>query len=186
MFENIKKQWTTLFEAAVFLVAAVLAFVIVPPRLTPAGDASWVHAAEFIGAIVIAIVVIAARHRRWGVRTLLIATAATLICAVVAFFAYRMFLSLWTCGDYDGRGAIVIGSKMLPDAANYAAQQHANACTVIQDFAGDTASIWEASELLSRYLLLAAAFVSTVLLFLAAAVLAIEAIRAHLERPPSP
>ena len=117
---------------------------------------------------------------------LLIATAASLFCAVVAFFAYRMFLSLWTCGDYDARGPIVIGSKMLPEAANYAAQQHANACAIIQDFAGDTASIWNSNELLSRYLLLAAAFVSTVLLFLAAAVLAIETIRAHSEKAPSP
>lgn len=53
---------------------------------------------------------------------------------------------------------------------------------MVQDAAGDTASIWPYADLLVRHLALTALFIVTTMLFLLSAVLAIEILRASTDR----
>lgn len=183
MLKELQSRWAELLQGAVFLTAAVLLFVWKPPRLAPADDsAAYVHAAEFIGAILIVLVIVAARHGHWSIRRLGILTFLSIVGATVAFFSYRLLVGLWTCSDYDGRGPIVTGGAMLPSARKYAEQHDLSDCEMIQDVAGKTASIWPEFDLLARYLVLAGTFMLTVFLFVLAATLAIEIWRAASSR----
>jgi VIT1/CCC1 family predicted Fe2+/Mn2+ transporter len=185
MFEKMTKQWTAILEFGILVVSAVAFFVITPPRLTPAAESGWIHAAEFIGAILIVIIAVAVRHQKTGVRALLIATSASLLTAVIALFGYSALVQSWTCSDYDGRGPITTGSQMLTESAAYAARTGRSGCKLIQDYAGDTTAIWNSSELAQRHLIMVAAFIMSVLLFVTAALFAVETVRAWTEGAPA-
>lgn len=178
--EGTRKIWTTLSQIVVLLTGAIMAFVWQPPRLTPVDDGTtYAHAARFVGVIVVVLVLIFVRRGDWRARTLMVLTAGTGILSLLCFFTYRLLIGLWTCG-YDGRGPVVIGRSMLPEAQRYAVQNAVRNCqAMIQDAAGDTAAIWNYQDLLIRHLSLAALFMATVLLFTIAGLLAVETYRLH-------
>jgi hypothetical protein len=157
----------------------ILLFVLAPPRLTPAEDGlTYVRATEFVAAIVIALCVVAVRAVKPAIRVIWSAAALALAVALAALFGHLSLRGEWTC-EYDGRGPIVIGSTMLPQAAAYANTVGTPGCRrMIEDSAGDTFSVWHEDELRGRHMTLAATFMGTVLLFALAAMLAVETYRA--------
>lgn len=180
---QIRGLWSQMLQTAVFLVGAILLFVLTPPRLTAADEnSSVVHAAQFIGAIIIVLALVTAHRKRWSVQWLSIATVGSLAGAVTSWFAYRLLAGIWTCNAYDGRGPIVIGGRMFQEAQQYAHRSGRSGCEMVQDAAGDTASIWPYADLLVRHLALTALFIVTTMLFLLSAVLAIEILRASTDR----
>lgn len=174
-----KASWTELLQVGAWLVAVILLFVLVPPRLTPAEDGlPYVRATEFVAAILIVLCVVAVRRGKPRVRVLWAATLFSLVPAVAALFGHLALRSDWTC-EYDGRGPVVIGSEMLPEARGYSASLgHPGCRRMIEDSAGDTSAIWDDGELRRRHLVLAGTFMGTVLLFALAAMLAVETYRA--------
>jgi hypothetical protein len=175
---DFRSSLASLLQLGAWLVALIALFVLKPPRLSPTDDGLiFVHAVEFIAAIMLALVVVAIRRRGVRVRTLWLAAAASAVAAVIAFFGYVALTAVWTC-SYDGRGPVVIGSTMLAGAARYAASLPGDGCeTLIQDAVGNTARIWPQSELNTHHLILAGAFMATVLMFALAAMLAVETFR---------
>jgi len=167
-----------LFQIGAWLVAIIILFVVKPPRLTPSDDGMlFVRAAQFVVAILLALAIVAIRRGRMRLRTIWSASLAIVLSAVIALFSYRWLSSIWTC-DYDGRGDVVIGRTMLPDAAAYARSLKRSECDIlIQNVAGDTASIWPKSELVFHHLALSGLFMTTVILFAVSAVLAAEVLR---------
>jgi hypothetical protein len=170
---------TAALDVAVVLVAIIVLFVVEPPRLTPAGSHVFVRAAEFICAIAILIFIGAARFGGWRPPRVALAAIILLAISVLALFLYLYLLGSWTC-EYDGRGPIVIGETMNRDALDYARTIPGAGCDrIIQDYGGRTGDIWPPNQLLSRHLMLAGAFLATVISFSLAALCAIEAFGAR-------
>ncbi len=178
LWEKIKGAMDSILQAGIWLVGIIVLFVVTPPRMTPADDSQiFVRAAQFIVAIVMILVAVAARRSDWSLRKLWISTAVTLLASVSAFFAYLYFLLSRTC-EYDGRGPMVTGDAMLPAAEKYAAGPPPKDCrTMILDVAGDTEKIWPKGEILINYLALSASFIATVCLFALALMLAVELVK---------
>ena len=171
----IEERWALILQASVSILGSIFVFVLAPPRLTPEIETvSWFGLAEVAGAILVVITLVGVRHARMKAKALQLLNAVLLIAALASFFAYRWMVGVWTCRDYDGRGPIVIGSKLLPDAALYYRGKPVTPCVMIQDSVGDTASLWPQSELLARHSTMAGLFLLTALLFLMAAIIAIE------------
>jgi hypothetical protein len=179
-----RKHWSLLLEISALILGTILIFVLAPPRLTPADDsASWIQLVKFVGALLLAITIVGMRQSPPRPGRLQIATALLAVGAIASLFAYRLLVAAWTCGDYDGRGPIVTGSRLLPEAARDFAGRTGDICGMVLDVAGNTASLWPQSELVNRHLMLAALFLLTALLFLAAAIVAIEMVRGMAEAP---
>lgn len=182
IFSRIREQWALLLEVSVVVLGSIFVILLAPPRLSPVIEtASWYRLAEFVGAILIVIGLVAIHRTPWSLRGLQWTTIIFVLGAIIAFFSYNGVVGAWTCSDYDGRGPIVIGSRLLPDAAALYPSP-VSACTMVQDAAGNTASLWAQSELLTRHSLMAALFLLTALLFLVAAILAVELLAAHIRQ----
>ncbi|QDX25007.1 hypothetical protein FPZ54_02495 [Sphingomonas suaedae] len=176
---RLRATWTVLLQAATWLVALIMLFVLKPPRFTPADDGlMFVRAVEFVAAIALALGMVVIHRKRLRLKTLWTGCAVATVAAVTALFGYVALVAQWTC-EYDGRGPVVIGSKILAEAKRYAATLSDPGCEVlIQDAAGDTASVWPQYEIVAHHLALTGCFMATVLLFALAALLAVETFRA--------
>lgn len=176
--EDLRGSLDAMLQAGAWLVAIIVMFVVTPPRLTPADDGLvFVRAAQFVVAVLLGLAVVAIRRGRFRLRIVWMAAVGCTLAAVGALFAYLWLLSDRTC-SYDGRGPVVIGNSMLPSAARYASSLPRAGCEIlIQDVAGDTASIWPRSELIANHLLLSATFMITVALFALSATLAVESLK---------
>lgn len=175
---RLRSTWTALLQAATWLVALIMLFVLEPPRFTPANDGlMFVRAVEFVAAIALALGMVVICRKRLRLKTLWISCAIATVAALAALFGYVALVAQWTC-EYDGRGPVVIGGTILADAKRYAATLSNPGCEVlIQDAAGETASVWPLYEIVTHHLTLAACFMATVLLFTLAAMLAVETFR---------
>jgi hypothetical protein len=176
--DRLKEVLSHAFEVGTWLVAVILLFVVKPPRLTPADDGQiFVRAAEFVVAILLLLSIVAVRRSRISIRTIWLLALGCLLAAVAGLFGYTMLALNWTC-EYDGRGPVVVGSTMLSAAQRYAVSLGNPGCEVlIQDAAGDTASIWPRAELITRHLVLCGIFIATVILFALAAIFAVQTLR---------
>jgi hypothetical protein len=185
MLEQAKADLGQLLQFGVWLVALIVLFVVEPPPLSrTSGTPAFVHAAGFVAAIVIALLLVATRKAGRRPTALWWAALTVLAASVAMFFTYLSLTAAWTC-DYDGNGPVVIGGELLAEAKREMQYLGQSGCAaMIADSAGRTEELWPRSELVFRQLALAGCFMATVLGFAAAAVLAIEAMR--LATPGSP
>jgi hypothetical protein len=164
-----------LFKFGVWLVALVVLFVFEPPRLWVGADTpDYVRLSEFILVIVAGILVTLSVRGSRAPKTYAIAAAVTLVAGVALFAAYSWTSASWTC-EYDGRGPVLIAEPLKLEHQNYPGGcQH-----LIQDAAGRTDILFGRTALLVRYNILAAGFVSTVLMLGISAFLTLRALEAR-------
>lgn len=171
-------RWTIPAQVAAWLVGLVLLFVVQPPRLTVSDPpATFDRFVEFALVVLIGIIfaLLPIRATRKDRVRYAIVSAILLLIAVAGFAAYVYLTDHWTC-RYDAGTAMVIGSDLLPHAAEYSARhKDLGACGIVADYVGRTDLIWDYEELVNRRLILSALFCATVVFFVLSALLMLRA-----------
>jgi hypothetical protein len=162
-----KQNWLPLAQGGLWMGGILGGFLLPPPVGVTAGDEKiWLRLGQFIIAIVLGLVFLAARRwnqsrysLRWGAAALVF-----LLLAVGAFFRYQQLTLAWT-GTYAG-DQVVIGSEFTEQGRAYASQNPKMSTEeLIFNFAGKTEDIWTRESINRRRLLLAATYVSCLPLF---------------------
>ena len=150
-------------------------FVLPPPVSIP-GEPLWRRLAQFVAAVLIALMFVATRRVRSRGRALWWWIAlASLGLAVLAAFGYDHLTRAWSC-LYDG-SRVIVGDEYTSQGREYRRQDSSTACeTLIQDFAGHVEDIWQSRGIRRRQSMLVAVYVSAVALFTICIVAVVEAI----------
>jgi hypothetical protein len=160
-------------------------FVLPPPAESP-DEIPWRRLAQFVAAVLIGLMFVAAR--RWRVRGLAPwawLAGASLMLAVLATFGYDHLTRSWSCWVDDRR--VIVGTEYTEQArAHRQRDPGASSCErLIQDFAWRLDDVWVAQGIHRRHSVLAALYVGAVALFTICLVAMVEAI-ALAERPRPP
>ena len=165
--QSARKNWLPLAQGGLWIGGILGGFLMPPPIGISAGDEKiWLRLGQFIIAVVLGLVFLAARRwgrqqysLRWGGAALLF-----LVIAIAAFFRYQQLTLDWT-GTYIG-DKVVIGSELTPQGRNYISENpKLSNDELIFKFAGKTEQIWTRDSINHRRLLLAATYVSCLPLF---------------------
>jgi hypothetical protein len=159
-------------------------FVLPPPAASP-DEMPWRRLAQFVAAVLIGLMFVAARRWRGRGRARWAWLAgASLMLAVLATFGYDHLTRSWSCWVDDRR--VIVGTEYTEQArAHRQRDPGASSCErLIQDFAGRVDDVWIAKDIRRRHSVLAALYVGAVALFTICVVALVEAIaRAERTRP---
>ena len=165
--QSARKSWLTLTQGALWVGGTLGTFLLAPPAGVSAADEKiWLHVGQFIMAVVLGLVILAARrwHQpqhslRWGAVALF-----SLAIAVTAFFGYQQLTQVWTA-TYD-QGRTVVGAEFTQQGRAYAeANPKISTDELVFDFSGNTEEIWTRESIHRRRLMLAATYVICLPLF---------------------
>jgi hypothetical protein len=181
---QLRGRWAALTQAAA-IVLGTIGTVVLPPPMSIGGEPPWRRLAQFVAAVLLALMFVSARRTRgrgaglwWWI------AAASLVLAVLAAFGYDHLTGAWSCRYDDVR--MVIGDEFTPQAREHFRQDSSATCErMIADFAGQVDDVWLPDGIRRRQSILAAAYVGAVALFTICIVAAVEAV-ARVERPGRP
>jgi hypothetical protein len=183
VFDQIKKNWELILQAAVWLSSAVLLAISSPPRFLAGGlllSEPVVRAAELILAICIAVAFFVFRSSEGAKSAPKYAAVgvAFLGAAVLSFMLYQFQLASWTC-TYDGRGPVTVGTTLTADASDFMRLHPEATCSyLIQVSGGQVEKIWPTSEMIGHHLMMVSTFLFSVISFALAALLVTFALTA--------
>ena len=173
----LRRHWTRLAQIATWLVAVLATFLMAPPRRAPAvDDASWTRLAQFVLVIMLGLMIGTLARRRNVHAVCRRASAVLLLLGVAVFFINLRLGDQWPC-DYDGRGPMVVGATLSTEALQFKQQNPGAGCSMLlQSFVGNTAQIWSANEIGTRYVTLISLYLANVLCFSLSMVLMLESL----------
>jgi hypothetical protein len=163
-----------LIQAGTAVLGIVGSFVL-PPPVSIAGEPLWRRLAQFVAAVLIALMFVATRRVRSRGRALWWWVAlAGLGLAVLGAFGYDHLTRAWSC-SYDG-SRVIVGDEYTQQGREQRRQDPSAACeTLIQNFAGHIEDIWLSDGIRRRQSILAAVYVGAVALFTICIVAVVEA-----------
>ena len=180
--QSARKNWLPLAQGGLWIGGILGGFLLPPPIGISVGEEKiWLRLGQFIIAVVLGLVFLAARRwdrqrysLRWGGSALLF-----LAVAIAAFFRYQQLTLAWT-GTYDG-DKVVIGSELTEQGRAYvSANPKLSTDKLIYNFTGNTEQIWTRDSIYHRRLALAATYVSCLPLFTICLMSVVQAL--HLPR----
>lgn len=163
------------------MVLGIVGTFVLPPPVSMAGETPWRRLAQFVAAVLIALMFVATRRVRsrgsalwWWV------ALASLGLAVLAAFGYDHLTHAWSCLYDDDR--VIVGEEYTAQGREHRQRDPGAPCeTLIQDFAGRVEDIWVSHGIRRRQSMLAAVYVGAVALFTICMVAVVEAM-AEVER----
>ena len=174
------KSWLFLAQGALWVGGILGGFLLPPPVGVLASEEKvWLRLGQFVIAIVLGLVLFAARRwhqprhaMRWAGLALL-----ALTLAVGVFFLYQQLTLAWT-GNYAGQ-KVVVGSVLTPHGRAYTqANPDLSRDTWINDMAGAIeGSLWTRESIDRRRLILAATYVCCLPLFTLCLIAVVQAIQ---------
>jgi hypothetical protein len=165
--QSARKSWLTLTHGALWVGGILGNFLLPPPVGVSAADEKiWLRLGQFIVAVVLGLVILAARRwnqprhsLRWGAVALL-----ALVIAVIAFFRYQQLTLAWTA-NYAG-DKVVVGAEFTKQGRVYAEENpKISTDELVFDFKGKTGDVWTQQSIDRRRLILAATYVICLPLF---------------------
>lgn len=156
VFSALKRQWNILQQMAVWVGMVIGMFLMQPPVLTLSGSGGVdpLRYAQFLFAILAAIVFQSfTRRTEQRVQRLRIA-AALAVASTILFFSYMATLNSWTC-SYAVHWQVVMSSDYTEDAKKHAATlpgQGKSCAEVLQEYGGAAELVWDPAEARPRYL----------------------------------
>jgi hypothetical protein len=177
--QQIRRSWLAFAQLAVWLGGVLGGFLMPPPVGISAGEEKvWLRLGQFIVAVVLGLVFLAAR--RWNQRRHIVwwcgVALLSLSFAIGAFFRYQYLTLAWT-GSYVGE-KVVIGSVHTPQGLAYATRNpNVSRDDLIFDFAGKTEDIWTRDSINRRRLILAATYISCLPLFAICVIAVVQSVQ---------
>ena len=154
----IRATWARLVALVVWLSAAIASFLAFPFQLTLESDHDLriVAFAQFLGAVVVALVLVYSEKQVGKPRVLRRGVFALLILFCGTFFTYEYLQSDWTC-RYASRFVLIKGDALSADAASYVKEHPgiASCESLIAEYGGNTRRIYSESDLRFRFFALA-------------------------------
>lgn len=161
---DIKRAWIPLLAIATWMAAGIGSFLTFSIDLSSTSSLGpiFVGATNALAAALGGLILLAAGTRNQSrSRTVWLAYSVALLIAFLGLlFAFVALQSLWTC-PYPRTGRLVVGADALPVLLDYLKRTGGSfTCNAVLDFAGDTLRIFALPNLLFRFLVLAATYVS--------------------------
>jgi hypothetical protein len=146
-------------------VLGIVGSFVLPPPVAVAGGTPWRRLAQFVAAVLIALMFVATRRIRSGGRALWWWVAlSSLGLAVLTVFWYDHLTRAWTCAYDDDR--VIVGTEYTAQGREHRRQDPGAGCeTLIQDFAGRVEDIWVSDGIRLRQSAMATVYVGAVALF---------------------
>ena len=150
LLDTLRKSWVLLVQLACWVGVIVGKFAPEPPRttLTAPPDDALHHFAQFLGTVVLGVLLVACY--RWRKRTnaaaWTIATVFLAIVTLVTFFVQKSLLDRWTL-QYANH-TITIADHLTRDAAIYRSKLGAQGTfdRLLADSGGDASQVWPKAE----------------------------------------
>jgi hypothetical protein len=180
-----RKGWIWLTQGAAWIGGVLGGFLLPPPvGISTSDDKIWLRLGQFVIAIIVGLVFLAARRWNqprhaflWGGVSLV-----ALVIAIGAFFRYQQLSLNWTA-NYGG-GKVVVGSALTPQGqAAFAKNPGATAEWLIDGVAGSIETICTRESINRRRLILAGTYVSCLPLFGICLISVVEAIQCGVRNP---
>jgi hypothetical protein len=162
-FEWLKKSWSGLSQAAIWIISIIGGFLLPPPvGISDEADKVWLRLAQFTITVVLGIMFIAARRwkkqkhaTRWW-----IASAVLLIASLATFVGYQTLSYKWTC-QYYNELKIVGGDQHTQHGADYIREHPGVSCeTLLKEHAGNVYDVWTKESIDRRRIALAVIYIS--------------------------
>lgn len=173
-------NWNVVLQAATSIMALIAGFVVAPPIWTYDQSTIWYRFAQFLVAVLIALMIVPAT--RWNKRSHTYRWVTIAIVAVTigigAFFTYQTFAEDWSVA-YDNKRWIK-GNTYTPAANTYKERIRTRGNREITDeelvmaSAGNREDIWNLAEIKTRGRILSVIYVATILAFALAIVAVVQ------------
>ena len=178
-----KKQWTKLSKAAIWLVATTSAFLFPPPRDLSGPETSTVKFVTFAVAIIVALLTLVFRAYKQKKHTRVWAAVSIvfLLSGSVLYFAYDETAARHSV-VYDGK-RIATGSRYTALATDYKRTRPALTDTdLVQFSAGQPALVWTADSIRASARTMALQYAGAVIAFAVSLLAAVQAIECSARR----
>jgi uncharacterized membrane protein YhaH (DUF805 family) len=164
-----RTNWAALAQASAWVMGIMSSFLLPPPVSVSKDDEKiWLRLAQFVIAVLIGLLFVAARrwnkrrHVRWWATS-----AAVMFLLSILLFVFYQYLSLsLTCKYYSQ--TIVIGSSYTTQGANYAQKNPGISCEkLLKDFTGQAEDVWTKESVTRNRVTLAVAYIGSIPFFVA-------------------
>jgi hypothetical protein len=180
MLSAIKTHWNKLVVFATCVVALLGRFLIVPPY--GLDERAWYKYGIFLVAVLTGLWLVpmnawSQKKYRWS---WWLAAGILAICSTVVFLHYNTLLEEWTV-PYFRESKVIVGRQLTPDATAYTQLlmkqgEPIDDLRLLQKYAGDTAAVWQTSEIFRRERVITTWYLAALLLLASSVITVTQAI----------
>jgi hypothetical protein len=162
----ILKGGTALLQVAAWILGTMAGFLLLPTEISREDEKAWLKLAPFVIAVVLGLMVIAAR--RWSPEKHLgrwwFVAIALFIFSISGFIGYGYLSYSWTC-KYNNQ-TLIIGTSLTDQGRYYVRQNPGISCEdLLMDFAGKVEDIWTKESINRCRILLAGIYINLIPIF---------------------